>query len=267
MNKILKKIPNDPSITIVNIASDAEIIPIPSRLNYGKLKRESRLLLESRKNRVVNIFFPYVTQKNWLELFYKLSRIDYKRNFYYLSPLSNLIKPITFKVEPTIIHTHINWKDSRYCIRENGFKSQLVQNKGLYETIRVLVEDAYSLDMVPHDDLHVGFLSWQLAFDGPKPLGKKHTDMKRCLFGNLFRALLCIENTTDYKITIGDQVYTMAQNDIIVIPGGIKHQPLSTTQGARKIIVLDYFTTSTPDFIRIFMFYVFNSLKILGIEV
>jgi hypothetical protein len=263
---ILEKIPDIPEITIINIASDAEIIPIPGRLKYGKLKKHVRKFLEQRKNRVINIFFPYVTKRNWSFLFEKLSQVDLKRDFYYLSPLSNLVKPLWFKIQPVTIHTDINWSESQYCTK-SSFDSRLVHDESLYEKVRVIVEDRYRLDLVPYENLKMGFLAWQLAFEGPKPDGKNHIDMKRCLFGNLFRALLCVENTTDYEILIGDQKYTMQENDIIVIPGGLSHQPLRTTKGSRKIIVMDYFTSAIPNPILIFLFYLFNTIKILGVDV
>ena len=58
-------------------------------------------------------------------------------------------------------------------------------------------------------------------------------------------------------------MYEMDVGDIIVIPAGIKHQPLETTYGTRKIIVIDYFTSNIPNV----LFIIFNNLKFLGINV
>jgi hypothetical protein len=265
-HQMLAIIEDVPDVTIINIASDAEIIPIPTRLKYGQLKKELRYDLEKRRNRIINIFFPYVTSYNTYDLYMKLAAIDFRRDFYYFSDLSNLVRPLWSTIKPLKISSDVNWNEALYC-HKDSFNSEIIDNPVLYESVRLKIEDAYRIDLIPHSELHLGMLSWQLSFSGDKKQGKMHTDMKRCLFGNLFRAILCIENDTDYKILIDDMTYDMHVNDIIIIPDGVRHQPLKTTYGSRKIIVLDFFTSKIPNFFMILLFYIFNNLKFLGLEV
>jgi hypothetical protein len=263
---MLALIPDTPDVTLVNIASDSEIVPMPTRLKYGKLKTKMRYLLEKRRNKVVNIFFPYVTDSNIDSLFLELLKIDYRRDFYYLSGISQLFKPVWSHTPPRVIKANVTWEGSNYCPKEL-FNSRIIDNKELYEAVRKEVEDAYRLDMIPYDELNFGILMWQLSFRGQKPDGKLHKDMKRCLFGNLFRVIYCVENESDYEIMIDGKVYTMNSGEMIVIPSGLEHQPLKMTDGSRKIIVIDLFTSNIPDFFRILFFYIFHSFKFLGIDV
>jgi len=264
--KMLEKIQDTPDVILINIASDAELIPIPSRLKYGSHKLKLRHSLEKRRNRVINIFFPYVTDSNIESLFMELSKIDYTRDFYYLSGLSNLVRPIWLNVPPKVIKSNVVWSGSQYCPKDK-FNSTTIGHRDFYEAIRKEVQNEYRLDFAPYDDLRVGMLLWQLSFRGPKPDGNLHTDMKRCLFGNLFRIVYCVENESDYEIMIGGAKYTMTKGEMIVIPGGVPHQPLKMTDGSRKIIIIDLFTSSIPNYFMILIFYIFNTLKFLGIDV
>jgi len=265
-NEMLVHIPNSEDVILVNIASDAEIIQIPTRIQYGNIKKEFRYSLEKRRNRVVNIFFPHVKQSNMVELLSQLRMIDFSRDFYYLSDVSRIFKPIWSSIPSVVIQSDIQWTQSQYCIKEK-FSSEVVQNGQFYDQVRREVENAYRLDLVSHDQLHLGMLSWQLIFQGAKPDGKVHVDMKRCLFGNLFRAIVCVENDSDNQLLIGETMYQMKRGDIIVIPDGVRHQPLKTSHGSRKIIICDLFTSHVPDYFKILLFYIFNNLKFIGIEV
>jgi hypothetical protein len=264
--KMLEKIQDSPDVILINIASDAEIVPIPTRLKYGTHKLNFRHRLEKRRNRVINIFFPYVHEYNIEYLFNELSKIDYTRDFYYLSGLSSIVRPIWSNVPPKVIKSNVVWGGSQYCHKE-AFNSTNIGYKDFYEAIREEVQNEYRLDFAPYDSLHVGMLMWQLSFRGPKPDGNLHTDMKRCLFGNLFRIVFCVENESDYEILIGGSKYTMSTGEMIVIPGGVSHQPLKMTDGSRKIIIVDLFTSSIPNYFMILIFYWFNTLKFLGIDV
>jgi hypothetical protein len=260
--EILRNINDDHETTIINIASDAEILWIPFRLEYGKMKKRFREELFKRKNRIINIFFPYVSTSNYIDLYTRLAKIDWSYNNYYLSPWSSIVRPCLLR--------YAHWNEpaiEQICFENNSKLSQVLDDRGTYENMRIILERKLRVQLVPFDNLLFKFVMWKLQFEGYTKAGQWHLDMKRCLFGNSLRTIACIENTSDYKIAVENEVFSMNKNDMLVLPDGVWHQPLPMTHGKRTIIVFDFFTSQLPNIIAIFLFLLFNQLKILGINV
>ena len=98
---ILDKIPNNNNTILVNISSDAEIIKIPKRYTYENIKKKIRLYLETRNNRVINIFMPYINNKNYEIIKNKIFNMDWKYDYYYFSVISNIYRPCLTNIKYT----------------------------------------------------------------------------------------------------------------------------------------------------------------------
>jgi hypothetical protein len=252
------------NVTIINIASDAEIINIPYRIKYGRMKSQVRLDLHNRNNRVINIFLPFVNETNYDYFFEKINAILLEPNYnvYYLSSISNIVKPLHAKV--------LIWNEPRLSEfnfpRFNNFSTRM-DDEYLYTEIKLIIEEKMKIPLVAYNELSFFFVMWQLFFKTPLEIGKLHVDMKRCIFGRMFRVIICLENTSDYAIFIDGSVYAMRTNDILIIPDNVYHQPLQTTYGERRVIIFDFFTSSIPNYFTVFLFLLFNTFKLFDINV
>jgi hypothetical protein len=250
---------------IINIASDAEILPIPFRILYGKVKKKIRYEFSTLPNRVINIFFPYVTATNVQLLTQQVHQLNWKYDYYYLSGISKLMKPCILK--PTI------WNDKfvtnyvkTFSKSENSLYTKIT-NKELYMFVHEVLENKLRIQFKQYYQLSLKTLIWQLYFKGIQGPGKNHIDMKRCLFGNMVRVIMCIHDTSDYTIRVNNQSLKLKYGDILLLPNNTYHQPLGVTYGERKLVVLDFFTSSIINPVSVLLFYIISKCKIFGFNV
>lgn len=277
---ILKYLPNDNNITIINIASDAEILPIPFRIQYGNAKKYVRRILESRKNRVITVFTPYITMTNIGDYEQKVQEIHkqgWKFDFYYLSMVSSIARP--WKVSKSVdnlVFRGLAYDDpylAKFVYDTNSlqstsnFEHRKILDTVLYKRMMLLLEYHLRVKLVETPSTFMGYISWLLLFKDNNGTGKMHQDMRRCLFGSLFRCIICIKDTSDYQIRVGSRIYKLKQGDVLVIPDGTYHQPLQMTHGERTICILDYFTSNIVNVIAVIFFLIFNKFKAIGINV
>lgn len=261
--EIIKNI-NEKSI-IINIASDAEILAIPFRILYGKVKKKIRYNLSTLPNRVINIFFPYVTASNLQLLTQQVHNLNWKYDYYYLSGISNFIKPCILK--PTIWYDeNITNYVKTFSNSENILYSKIT-NKQLYMFIHKVLENKLRIQFKHYYQLSLTNLMWRLYFKGVQHIGKNHIDMKRCLFGNMVRVLICLHDTSDYKIRVDNQTLKLNYGDILILPNKTYHQPLGMTYGEREVVILDFFTSSVLNPVSIIMFYIFSKCKMFGMNI
>jgi Aspartyl/Asparaginyl beta-hydroxylase len=256
--QIVNYVRNDPAICIINIASDAEIIPIPLRLQYGQMKKRLRKDLNKRMNRVIHIFFPHVNKRNISTLYSRLQSLNWKYDYYYFSDISAIVKPLDIQ--------HILWNEKIEGLefKNNGRLSQLIDDRTIYEKVRMVVEQKIRIQLVPFDSIPFNFIMWKLQFEHQVKPGHWHRDMKRCVFGKSLRTIICIENTSDYRIAVEDEVFTMQENDILILPNTCLHKPLDMNHGKRVILIFDFFTNNFPHLLYIIIFFMFNYTKLLG---
>jgi hypothetical protein len=276
---ILRKIPNINNIILVNIASDAELIKIPKRYKYGNIKKQIRLYLETRKNRVINIFMPYINNKNYSIIKNKLFNMDWKYDYYYFSAISNIYMPCLTNIKYTQKHyifenfekncpLLINFINKCTFDKANlidKFKEITINEANLYNEIRIELEKKIHIKFKQNPKM--GKTMWVLLFNNHTKLGKNHIDMQRNLFGRLFRCIICIYDNSDYTFKVGDNVYKLKTGDAIILPSEVFHQTLPMTYGHRAVLIIDYFTTNIVNLNKLLLFNIFNNIKKLNINV
>lgn len=275
---ILDTYPDLPGNNVINIASDAELIPIPTRYLYGNVKRLLRKRLEDRNGRAINIFCPYIHQHNnkYITRFiFGAFREGWSKDYYYFSPLSKVVKP--WRVQNKSIFLKgagfTNEYVANYILQTSGkklskaFHHEILANKKLYMNICSIMEKNLHIDVIHNPSLFFGYVGWVLNFKGECKEGTMHKDMKRCYFGSMFRCILCVKDTSDFTIEIDGEILKPSQGDILVIPDSVDHKPLKMSYGERIICVFDVFTSEYINIVSVVLFLIFNNIKSLGVNV
>ena len=137
----------------------------------------------------------------------------------------------------------------------------------MYSFVHRHLENKLCLRFKKYHQLLFTTLIWQLYFKGRQSVGKYHVDLKRCLFGDMVRVLICVNDTSDYTILVENKTLKLKYGDLLLIPNKTYHAPLGMTHGERTYIVLDFFTCSIIDPVKVILFCIFSHIKIFGINV
>ena len=192
---------------IVNFNSEAEIIYLPKRLEYGKIKKKINEKLHNSNHVIYSIYLPYEKFINIPKFFYNF---DSNYIYHYPSIISQYFRPC--------------YTNTMFC------KNNIYKRKNIMENYSILLFDPLFKK------------SWTLSFKGKYKKGRLHKDKKRCL-GTTFRVLKTIKNTSDSKILINNKIYNNSTYRNIIINNNIIHQPLNTNYGNRILKIYDYNTS------------------------
>lgn len=192
---------------IVNFNSEAEIVYLPNRLEYGKIKKKINEKLHNSNHIIYSIYLPYAKFINISKFF---DNFDSNYIYHYPSIISQYLRPCYIN---TLICNH-----------------NIYKKKDLMEKYSVLLFEPLFKK------------SWTLTFKGKYKKGKLHKDKNRCV-GTTFRVLKIIKNTSDSKILINNKIYDNNTNRNIFINNNIIHQALNTNYGDRILNIYDYNTS------------------------
>ena len=163
---------------IVNFCSEAEIIYMPNRYKYGKLKKKINKILNDSIHIVYNIYLPY---EKFIDIPNLLLNFDSDYLFHYPGILSQYTRPC--------------YSNTLVCHGNSSIET---------------IEKKYGILL-----FHPLFLKkWKLYFSGNNKKGKLHYDRQRC-FGNTFRVLKTIKNTSNYTILINNKIFTPSKITIL----------------------------------------------------